>query len=140
MNTGVGPWNESVFEKVYRKFKKFIENLGIGIINYNMYLLEPKSMGSFRGLSLRRASSIAPWTVFRPIQKSQADFVCDGARRDCVWKPLQAETDIKYAPFQFQFFCSLLKMGSFVREEQKVSLHNMNKKRIYMQNAIFCPL
>ena len=65
----------------------------MGIVKY---LLEPRSIGSLRGLSLRIASSMAPWTVFRPIQKSQADLAWGRTRMDCDWKPLHMETDIWY--------------------------------------------
>ena len=106
-----------------------------------MYLLDPTSMGSFRGLSLRRASSIAPWTVFRPSQKSRAVLVCEETRGVCVWKPLKRETYIRFNPFLCIFHTSYLReISPLVREEQEVSLHNMNEKRIREKNAIFCPL
>ena len=96
-----------------------------------MYLLDPTSMGSFRGRSLRRASSIAPWTVFRPSQKSRAVLACEETRGVCVWKPLKRETDIRFNPFLCIFQTSNLReISPLVREEQEVSLHNMKEKRI----------
>ena len=96
-----------------------------------MYLLDPTSMGSFRGLSLRRASSIAPLTVFRPSQKSRAVLVCEETRGVCVWKPLKIETDIRFNPFLCIFHTSYLReISPLVREEQEVSLHNINEKSI----------
>ena len=139
MDTGVGPGNKRlvVASTIHLQW---CWNDEILCVSKCTYLLDPTSMGSFLGLSLRIASSIAPWTVFRPSQKSRAVLVCEETRGVCVWKPLKRE--LTWNKTRYSVFFTLLTYVKLVPLYEKNRRYRciiwMNSA--FAQSAIFCPL